>query len=599
MADETTTHRSGANFSLRVKITLTFFVISALVSALLSVSSYEILNRALFANLQGRVANLTQIGSGLITTTALKRLSGKMSATLLPDQVRAIELSTDYRTVSDELNRIRDTEKGLVRFVYLFVPTDNVNTTLYAVDADVLPLLAKRAAGEKIDDADISHFGSEFDVSLYPVARQVIRERIAHVEQSYTYDEAFKVRSLSGYAPVFDTDRTTLIAVLGLDMVDSDVRAVLESTTRLSILIIAAAMILALGSAVFLGVLFTRGIVSLDRVVRRFGDNNFDVRAQVKSRDEVGRLGTSFNQMAETIQRYSAQLEALLAAYGRFVPQDFLRFLDKKSVLDVKLGDQVQKDMTILFSDIRSFTQLSESMTPAENFNFLNSYLSRVGPEIRSHNGFIDKYIGDAIMALFPDSADDAVHAALAMLHKLKEYNEHRRSSGYTPISIGIGIHTGRLMLGTVGEHERMDGSVIADAVNLCSRLQGLTRIYGGSILVTGHTLGLMKDAVHHYHRFLDRVRVKGRKDTVMIHEVYDSDPPAVREKKKAITPDFLAALKAYYARDLAAAEKEFRELKRQSPNDRILDIYIVRCARLRRGGYPEGWTGVESITLK
>jgi len=94
-------------------------------------------------------------------------------------------------------------------------------------------------------------------------------------------------------------------------------------------------------------------------------------------------------------------------------------------------------------------------------------------------------------------------------------------------------------------------------------------------------------------------VRVKGRKDTVMIHEIFDADPPAVRERKKAITPGFLAALKNYYARDLARADKQFRELKRQSPNDKILDIYIVRCARLRRGGYPEGWTGVESITMK
>jgi class 3 adenylate cyclase len=599
MAHDAAQRRLGVTFGLRIKITLTFFVISALVSALLSVSSYEILRRALFANLQGRVANLTRIGSELIDTAALKRLAGKMSATLSPEQAAAIERSRDYRTVSEELNRIRDTESKLVRFVYLFVPTDNVNTALYAVDADVLALLAKKAAGEKIDDADISHFGSEFDMSAFPVARQVIRERKASVEQSYSYDGTFKVNSLSGYAPVFDGSGKTMLAVLGLDMVDADVRAVLQSTTRLSILIIAAAMILALGSAVFLGVLFTRSIISLDRVVRRFGESNLDVRAVVKTRDEVGRLGTSFNQMAETIQRYSAQLEALLVAYGRFVPQDFLRFLDKASVLDVKLGDQVQKEMTILFSDIRSFTALSESMTPAENFNFLNSFLSRVGPEIRSHNGFIDKYIGDAIMALFPASADDAVDAALAMLFKLKEYNGHRRSSGYSPISIGVGIHTGNLMLGTLGEHERMDGSVIADAVNLCSRLQGLTRLYGGSILVTGHTLGLLKPGSDHCTRFLDRVRVKGRKDTVMIHEIYDADPPAVREKKRAITPAFLAALQAYYGRDIAAAEKQFRELKRRSPNDKILDIYIVRCARLRTGGVPEGWTGVESITMK
>lgn len=104
-------------------------------------------------------------------------------------------------------------------------------------------------------------------------------------------------------------------------------------------------------------------------------------------------------------------LSKINIAYARFVPREFLRFLEKESIVDVKLGDQVQKEMTVLFSDIRSFTSLSESMSPKENFNFLNSYLKRVGPVIRNHNGFIDKYIGDAIMALFPDSAQDAMNA--------------------------------------------------------------------------------------------------------------------------------------------------------------------------------------------
>ncbi|MCZ0904476.1 response regulator, partial [Microcoleus sp. HI-ES] len=109
------------------------------------------------------------------------------------------------------------------------------------------------------------------------------------------------------------------------------------------------------------------------------------------------------------------RLAKINAAYGRFVPHDFLRFLGHESIVDVRLGDQIQKEMTVLFSDIRSFTTISEAMTPQENFNFINSYLSRVSPVIRAHQGFIDKYIGDAIMALFPESADDAVRAAVEM----------------------------------------------------------------------------------------------------------------------------------------------------------------------------------------
>jgi two-component system sensor histidine kinase ChiS len=172
-------------------------------------------------------------------------------------------------------------------------------------------------------------------------------------------------------------------------------------------------------------------------------------------------------------------LSKINIAYGRFVPHEFLKFLERESIVDVQLGDQVQKEMTVLFADIRSFTSLSERMSPKENFDFLNAYLSRVSPVIRNHNGFIDKYIGDAVMALFPQTADDAVQAAIEMQKQVSLYNSYRQENGYDPIAIGIGLHSGTLMLGTVGESQRMESTVIADAVNLASRLEGLTKVYG------------------------------------------------------------------------------------------------------------------------
>ena len=164
--------------------------------------------------------------------------------------------------------------------------------------------------------------------------------------------------------------------------------------------------------------------------------------------------------------------------YTRFVPKEFIKNLGKADIADVKLGDNVEKDMSILFSDIRGFTTLSEQMTPVQNFNFINSYLNVMGPVIRSHRGFIDKYIGDAIMALFDKSADDAVMGAIAMLRQLGKYNEGRKRAGYSPIEIGIGINTGTLRIGTVGESGRMEGTVIGDAVNIASRTEGMTKIY-------------------------------------------------------------------------------------------------------------------------
>ena len=161
--------------------------------------------------------------------------------------------------------------------------------------------------------------------------------------------------------------------------------------------------------------------------------------------------------------------------------------------MDIQLGDQMQKEMAILFSDIRSFTDLSEKLTPKENFNFLNSYLKRMSPAIQKNNGFIDKYIGDAIMALFPGDVEDAINAAVDMQKEIRIYNQHRLKLGYDPIKVGCGIHTGNLMLGIIGADDRMEGTVIADSVNVASRIEGLTKVYDASILISDVILKKVK----------------------------------------------------------------------------------------------------------
>lgn len=213
--------------------------------------------------------------------------------------------------------------------------------------------------------------------------------------------------------------------------------------------------------------------------------------------------------------------------------------MGKENVIDVKLGDQIQKEMSILFSDIRSFTELSEKMSPEENFNFLNSYLKTMTPCVLNQNGFIDKYIGDAIMALFPLSANDALKAAIEMQKQIRLFNNKRLKKNLDPISIGIGIHTGNLMLGTIGSDDRMEGTVISDAVNLASRIEGLTKQYGASILISQDTVFKIPDLDEYNFRILDRVRVKGKKDTVSVIEVIDGQPDFIIELFKLTKPDF------------------------------------------------------------
>jgi adenylate cyclase len=267
----------------------------------------------------------------------------------------------------------------------------------------------------------------------------------------------------------------------------------------------------------------------------------------------------------------------LTKAATRFVPNEFLSLLGHTSLADVKLGDQVQQEMSVLFSDIRNFTTLSEQMTPQENFAFINAYLSRMEPAIAQHKGFIDKYMGDGIMALFGGCADDAVKAGIAMLQILTEYNQHRTNSGYTPLRIGIGINTGSLMLGTVGGKNRMDGTVISDAVNLASRVESLTKFYGVQMLITHQTFLQLNEPIYAI-RPVDLVKVKGKSELVMIYEVFEADPPDIKEIKLATYQTFFKALYNYKLDNFETAAKLFANCLYQNPMDKVAQIYLQRC---------------------
>ncbi|MGE5660546.1 MAG: ATP-binding protein [Actinomycetota bacterium] len=306
----------------------------------------------------------------------------------------------------------------------------------------------------------------------------------------------------------------------------------------------------------------------------------------------------SKNELLVRIQTH-IRLSKITEAYGRFVPHEFFKFLGYESIVDVSLGDHIQKEMTVLFADIRSFTALSEGMSPQENFNFINDYLRRVSPVIRAHNGFIDKYIGDAIMALFPNSADDALSSAIAMQKQVALFNEERQQNEEVPIAIGLGLHTGSLMLGTIGEAQRMQSTVIADAVNLASRLEGLTKLYGAGILISHKTLCSLDYAQEHHFRFLDRVIVKGKKVAVAVFEVYDGDSEQQKRLKLKSQPRFEVAVFLYYQQQFDEAKAIFQEVLQINPHDRAAMLYVKRCEKYQLYGVPEGWEGVEALDEK
>ncbi|HLF91306.1 MAG TPA: adenylate/guanylate cyclase domain-containing protein [Anaerolineales bacterium] len=306
------------------------------------------------------------------------------------------------------------------------------------------------------------------------------------------------------------------------------------------------------------------------------------------------------NQYLEKrVQERTAELFQLHAASDRFVPQEFLAHLNKNTITDVFLGDQVQREMTVMFSDIRNFTTLSEKMTPQENFNFLNDYLSRISPIIRQHKGFIDKYMGDGIMALFPESVDTALEAAVGMRHEVARYNERLQSQGQKSISIGIGLNTGKLMLGILGEERRLQGTVISDVVNLASRFEGLNKLYKTSIITCEYTLSCLQQPANFHFRMIDRVRVKGKNNATTVYEVFDGDPEDLFQLKMQTQPTFSEGIELYLERKFAKAILAFAVVVRKNPQDKAAELYLERCGLRLENGVSDSWSGIENLDSK
>jgi len=299
------------------------------------------------------------------------------------------------------------------------------------------------------------------------------------------------------------------------------------------------------------------------------------------------------------LEEFNLNLTLINKSLQKFVPKDFIQFLNKEHITEVGLGDSVQQNMSILFSDIRSFTAISETMSPKDNFGFLNSYLKVTGPVIRKNKGFIDKYIGDAIMALFPESASNAVDAGIEMLEEVHKLNVKRKEWGKLPIQIGIGIHTGAPMLGIIGEEKRFEFTVISDAVNLASRIEGLTKAYSASILISEDTLNSLLNPEKYFYRMVDKVMVKGKKKPVIIYEILNGNSNRIIDLKLATKKDFEEGVLFYLDEKFEDACEIFKKILKKDPRDTAVSLYLERAKYYMVHGVPLNWEGAWKLDSK
>jgi len=238
-------------------------------------------------------------------------------------------------------------------------------------------------------------------------------------------------------------------------------------------------------------------------------------------------------------------------------------------------------------------------MTPYESFNFINELLNKFGPIVRKHHGFIDKYIGDSVMALFPNEANHAINAGIDMQNELKEINVARHKRDQPLVQIGIGIHTGKLILGMIGEKERLEGTVISDVVNTAARMEGLTKRYRSPILISEQTLKELDQPIKHNYRFMEHVKVKGKIQSTSVYEIYDSEPQTTIKLKNATQETLDQGISAYYKRQFKTATEHFQQALSNYPNDRISQIYLELAEIYKQNGVPDGWNGEVEMTEK
>lgn len=283
----------------------------------------------------------------------------------------------------------------------------------------------------------------------------------------------------------------------------------------------------------------------------------------------------------------------------KFVPNEFISSLGKKNITDVRLGDQVEKIVTVLFTDIRDFTTLSERMSPEENFKFVSSFNEILGPIIRANDGFINQYLGDSIMAIFPNQPEDALIAAIEMQTAIRALNKQRAQEGLPSINAGIGMHTGPLIMGITGDEHRLDAATISDTVNTASRIESLTKYYKSPLLLSENTINYIPDKSKFAFRRLGKVLLKGKYNLLSVAECINGFDESLILLRKNNMDDFDIALSLYQNEQFEKAIKLFSIILDADPSDNTVKVFLESAMKYFTEGAPENWTGAAQMLHK
>ena len=541
----------ASNRQLRSHVIVWFLLVAGIVLAITGYSIYQSAQHYLIEKVQHQQLVLAETTATLldgkthkrfISTNSMKTAAYKQYNHALLKIMKADEFSSFIYTLDIS------SKDGEIR--YGIIPNirndkDNVQDKAYSTGAKV------------VADDSFKKLVSQF-YKNGSSAMTVLFEDSAH---SWDY---------ISLAIIYDQKQTP-VGVVVVEVSSQQIESLKRDLLESMLVTISLLFISLLVASVIFAHKITRPFDQLTDAVERLVKNDFNFNLSLSDFGGFVYLAKQFNLMLLKLQVSRNELVSTNKAYSRFVPHQVLKLISPNGIKSTNLGDCIEKEMTILFCDIRNFTKLSEAMSPNENFTFINRYLKVMAPVINKHGGTIDKFMGDGIMALFPNSADNALNAAVGMMLSLEKYNKKLIANNLPIVEIGLGLHTGNMMLGTVGSSSRMDVTVISDTVNAAARIESLTKTFQTPILISEELRIRLDKFDKRNLRFIATCMVKGKSKPMTIYEVFTQDPVSVRTEKLNNQNAMIRAWEFYRQGEIERAVSEYQLLMEKSPADKAL----------------------------
>ena len=393
---------------------------------------------------------------------------------------------------------------------------------------DLIKSFLVNGRGELLAHYDKKMVIENGSVADLPIVKKMLKSTIN--TEKIEYVDSNSKTWLGAYNKTGFSD-TGVISIVSKDQAFGMVRKLQKQTVLIALIVLNLAILF----VYFFSKTITKPIRKLVSISSEIRNGKFDISVKSKSRDEIGILSESFEDMARGL----AEREKMKDAFGKFVNKEIADMILKN---ELKLGGE-RKTAAVFFSDIRSFTAISENLQPEEVVDFLNEYMSIMVDCVNKTNGVVDKFIGDAIMAVWGtpisrgNDTANAVEGALMMREALKKFNKGRGSAKKPVINIGCGINTGPVLAGQIGSHDRMEYTVIGDTVNLASRIESLNKPFCTDILISSDSYNLVKDI--YLCEPMEKISVKGKKDPQQIYAV-------ISRKNDSNGPKTLKELREY-----------------------------------------------------